>query len=171
MAKEVKNSRSGEIRKTAEDLDKFLNRVRSLFSLSSLGFLLLAFFCLTCLLSLCRLERGSLSPMMKFWALLNYLMMSLLSIISAGCHHDYCDIRRIFSTSLFKWYQYHLFATWEAIIISLLILLLLLSGLGYSACANIWESTQNYSNLILLMHIYVTCSENDSSGKNILLHH
>ncbi|XP_062169604.1 uncharacterized protein LOC133875471 [Alnus glutinosa] len=29
MAKEVKNSRSGETRKTAEDLDKFLNRVRT----------------------------------------------------------------------------------------------------------------------------------------------
>jgi LETM1 and EF-hand domain-containing protein 1 len=29
MAKEVKNSRSGEIRQTAEDLDKFLNKVRS----------------------------------------------------------------------------------------------------------------------------------------------
>ncbi|GLT55577.1 hypothetical protein SLA2020_286880 [Shorea laevis] len=29
MAKEVKNSGSGEIRKTAEDLDKFLNRVRT----------------------------------------------------------------------------------------------------------------------------------------------
>jgi len=47
MAKEVKNSRSGETRKTAEDLDKFLNRVRSLVSLSSLGFLLLSLFCLT----------------------------------------------------------------------------------------------------------------------------
>lgn len=30
MAKEVQNSRSGEIRKTAKDLDEFLNRVRSL---------------------------------------------------------------------------------------------------------------------------------------------
>lgn len=29
MAKEVKNSRSGEIRQTAEDLDKFLNKVRT----------------------------------------------------------------------------------------------------------------------------------------------
>ncbi|GAV67136.1 LETM1 domain-containing protein [Cephalotus follicularis] len=29
MAKEVKNSRTGEIKKTAEDLDKFLNRVRT----------------------------------------------------------------------------------------------------------------------------------------------
>jgi LETM1 and EF-hand domain-containing protein 1 len=48
MAKEVKNSQSGETRKTAEDLDKFLNRVRSLVSLSSLVFLL-SFFCLTCM--------------------------------------------------------------------------------------------------------------------------
>lgn len=29
MAREVKNSRSGEIKKTAEDLDEFLNRVRN----------------------------------------------------------------------------------------------------------------------------------------------
>lgn len=29
MAKEVQNSRSGEIKKTAEDLDRFLNKVRS----------------------------------------------------------------------------------------------------------------------------------------------
>ena len=29
MAKEVQNSRSGEIKQTAEDLDEFLNRVRS----------------------------------------------------------------------------------------------------------------------------------------------
>lgn len=28
MAKEVQNTRSGEIKKTAEDLDEFLNRVR-----------------------------------------------------------------------------------------------------------------------------------------------
>lgn len=31
MAKEVQNSRSGEIKKTAEDLDGFLNSVRSQF--------------------------------------------------------------------------------------------------------------------------------------------
>lgn len=30
MAKEVQNSRSGEIKKTAEDLDDFLNNVRKL---------------------------------------------------------------------------------------------------------------------------------------------
>lgn len=29
MAKEVQNSRSGEIKKTAEDLDEFMNKVRS----------------------------------------------------------------------------------------------------------------------------------------------
>lgn len=29
MAKEVQNSRSGEMKKTAEDLDEFLNRVRT----------------------------------------------------------------------------------------------------------------------------------------------
>lgn len=29
MAKEVQNSRSGETKQTAEDLDEFLNRVRS----------------------------------------------------------------------------------------------------------------------------------------------
>lgn len=29
MAKEVQNSRSGEIRKTAEDLDEFMNKVSS----------------------------------------------------------------------------------------------------------------------------------------------
>lgn len=38
MAKEVQNSRSGEIRKTAEDLDEFLNRVRISVSLSSMVF-------------------------------------------------------------------------------------------------------------------------------------
>lgn len=40
MAKEVQNSHSGEIRKTAEDLDEFLNRVRSSVSWSSRVFLL-----------------------------------------------------------------------------------------------------------------------------------
>lgn len=29
MAKEIQNSRSGEIKQTAEDLDEFLNRVKS----------------------------------------------------------------------------------------------------------------------------------------------
>ncbi|XP_022733535.1 LETM1 domain-containing protein LETM2, mitochondrial-like isoform X3 [Durio zibethinus] len=41
MAKEVKNSRSGEIRQTAEDLDEFLNRVRRGYGVSNeeiLGF-------------------------------------------------------------------------------------------------------------------------------------
>lgn len=37
MAKEVQNSRSGEIKKTAEDLDEFMNKVIS----SSLCFLYL----------------------------------------------------------------------------------------------------------------------------------
>lgn len=32
MAKEVQNSRSGEAKKTAEDLDEFMNKVRSCFS-------------------------------------------------------------------------------------------------------------------------------------------
>lgn len=31
MAKEVQNSRSGEIKKTAEDLDEFMNKVRNLY--------------------------------------------------------------------------------------------------------------------------------------------
>jgi len=30
MAKEVQNSRSGELKKTAEDLDEFLNMVKNL---------------------------------------------------------------------------------------------------------------------------------------------
>lgn len=36
MAKEVQNSRSGELKQTAEDLDEFLNRVGSSYKFSSL---------------------------------------------------------------------------------------------------------------------------------------
>lgn len=35
MAKEVQNSRSGEAKKTAEDLDEFMNNVRNFFFISS----------------------------------------------------------------------------------------------------------------------------------------
>ncbi|KAK1392384.1 hypothetical protein POM88_011440 [Heracleum sosnowskyi] len=35
MAKEVQNSRSGEAKKTAKDLDEFMNNVRNFFSVSS----------------------------------------------------------------------------------------------------------------------------------------
>ena len=40
MAKEIQNSRSGEIKKTAEDLDEFMNKVSYLF-MYVLNFLIL----------------------------------------------------------------------------------------------------------------------------------
>lgn len=43
MAKEVQNSRSGEIKKTAEDLDKFMNMVRRLYAINFLSSMLFVF--------------------------------------------------------------------------------------------------------------------------------
>lgn len=45
MAKEVKNSRSGELKNTAEDLDEFMNKVKYFFVTSLLAFLSSVFFC------------------------------------------------------------------------------------------------------------------------------
>lgn len=51
MAKEVQNSRSGEIKKTAEDLDEFLTRVRN--RLATFPYSpILSIFCYTCYLCL-----------------------------------------------------------------------------------------------------------------------
>lgn len=44
MAKEVKNSRSGELKNTAEDLDEFMNKVKYLFVTSLLGFSFICIF-------------------------------------------------------------------------------------------------------------------------------
>lgn len=64
-----------------------------------------------------------------------------------------------------NWYQYYLAIVRDAIMTSLLMLLLPLSGLVYSVCANTWESTLNYSNLVFQMCTYVTCSEKDFRGE------
>lgn len=51
MAKEVQNSRSGEIKQTAEDLDGFLNRVRDFVSMvhfpSSFSYIFCLYTCLS----------------------------------------------------------------------------------------------------------------------------
>lgn len=71
MAKEIQNSRSGEVRKTAEDLDEFMNKVilfhffpfhwKSGKLVSFFTFLMLGF-----ILPFNRLEKASVFLMMRF---------------------------------------------------------------------------------------------------------
>lgn len=86
MAKEVQNSRSGEIKRTAKDLDEFLNKVRSLVQMLCLFVFHIDLLCVTQLpfCSVFRFERVAESQMRKFWALQSCLMMNLPWIISAG---------------------------------------------------------------------------------------
>lgn len=81
MAKEVQNSRSGEIKQTAEDLDEFLNRVRS--HLTYDFFLSLPpWSCYLpvaiAILIFCRSEGELVYQMMKFLPLPSCLMMNSL---------------------------------------------------------------------------------------------
>lgn len=70
MAKEIQNSRSGEMRKTAEDLDEFMNKVSSYHYIPFHDKKLCFYFIITCLCLalLCllnRLEKVFVFRMMK----------------------------------------------------------------------------------------------------------
>lgn len=85
MAKEVQNSRSGEIKQTAEDLDDFLNKVRISVPMVNFPCLFLQYILYANLsISMCRLERVDVFLTRRFWGLPSCLMMNLPLITSAG---------------------------------------------------------------------------------------
>ena len=123
---------------------------------------------------LMQVRRGtsvSNEEILGFAKLFNYELtldnISRLLSWSLWYYHDHFDIWSCIPMHILfcNWYQYYLAIVRDAIMTSLLMLLLPLSGLVYSVCANTWESTLNYSNLVFQMRTYVTCSEKDFRGE------